>query len=125
MTDHYFTLDEANGMLPAIRPLVEKILQISHELAEKQTDLWRAVEKGSGNGGNPAASRATVEFKRLDELVRQIQETGALLKDLNSGLVDFPSLREGQQVYLCWKYNEPEIRYWHYLDAGFAGRQPI
>jgi hypothetical protein len=57
--------------------------------------------------------------------VRQIQSLGAEIKDINSGLVDFLSLRGGQEVYLCWQFDEEKIRFWHELDAGFAGRQPI
>jgi len=65
------------------------------------------------------------DFEKLDALVHRIQGTGALLKDINMGLLDFPALREGREVYLCWQYGESDIAYWHEVEAGYAGRQPI
>jgi hypothetical protein len=65
------------------------------------------------------------DFERLDVLVHQIQDLGVLIKDINLGLLDFPALKDGRGVYLCWRYGEGEIAYWHEIEAGFAGRQPI
>jgi hypothetical protein len=61
----------------------------------------------------------------METLVKAIQGTGALLKDLNSGLVDFLTIREGRQVYLCWRFGEDEISYWHEIETGFSGRLPL
>ena len=61
----------------------------------------------------------------LDKLLHRILDTGAQVKDINTGLLDFPALRNGHEVYLCWKYGEDQIAFWHEVDAGFAGRQPI
>ena len=57
--------------------------------------------------------------------MHRIQDTGALIKDINIGLLDFPALRDGREVYLCWQYGEGDIAYWHEIDAGYEGRQPI
>jgi hypothetical protein len=65
------------------------------------------------------------DFERLDTLIHEILETGVQIKDINIGLLDFPTLRDGHEVYLCWKYGEGDIAFWHEVDAGFAGRQPI
>jgi hypothetical protein len=59
------------------------------------------------------------------EAVNKIQETGCVVKDLDTGLIDFPSLLDGQEVYLCWKVGEDRIEYWHGLHEGFAGRKPL
>ena len=72
-----------------------------------------------------AASHLVFDFEALNQVVRQLQATGAILKDINTGLVDFLSNREGREVYLCWRYNESHIAYWHEIDAGFSGRQMI
>ena len=64
-------------------------------------------------------------FERLDALVHQILDTGAILKDINTGLLDLPSLRDDHEVYLCWRHGEQRIEYWHEIDAGFAGREPL
>jgi hypothetical protein len=119
----HFTLEQANAIVDAIRPLLAEILEIRRTILERQPEVWPVLAKAAGDGGSRQASEVAREFSRLDGLVREIQATGAILKDLNTGLVDFTSLREGREVYLCWQYGEEQIRYWHELDAGFAGRQ--
>ncbi len=121
----YFTLEEANAVIDIVRPLMAEILQIRASILERQPEAWPAVEKAAGNGGSKIASGIALDFTRLDTLLRHILATGAEVKDINTGLVDFRSLREGREVYLCWKAGEDRIRYWHDLDAGFAGRQEI
>jgi hypothetical protein len=69
------------------------------------------------------AARALVE--ELDGIVHDIEESGVHLKDVQLGLIDFPSERDGEIVYLCWQFGEPEIAYWHRVEDGFAGRQPL
>ncbi|MEW5873192.1 MAG: DUF2203 domain-containing protein [Chloroflexota bacterium] len=119
----YFTLEQANAVMRAIRPLMAEILKIRQAILDQQPLVWPVVEKAVGNGGSKAASQAAQEFQRLDGLVREIQGTGAVLKDLNAGLVDFPAQREGREVYLCWQYGEEQVAYWHELDEGYAGRK--
>jgi hypothetical protein len=120
-----FTVEEANRALQVIRPLMTQILEIRKTILARQPEMWPVIEKAVGNGGNKAASMVATDFNRLEDLVGKIQATGALIKDVNSGLVDFLALREGREVYLCWRYDEGEIQYWHDIDAGFAGRTPI
>ncbi|MCC6957000.1 MAG: DUF2203 domain-containing protein [Anaerolineales bacterium] len=120
----YFTLEEANTALAIIRPLLSEILEIRQIILDRQSDLWPVIEKSLGNGGSRTASQTVREFERFDRLVRQVMATGALIKDINSGLVDFPALRDGREVYLCWKFDEDGVRFWHDVDSGFAGRQP-
>jgi hypothetical protein len=121
----YFTLQEANETVESIRPLMDELQEIRQAILKNQPEAWPAIEKSAGNGGNRALSNMVQDFEKLDALVHQIQATGALIKDINLGLLDFPALREGQEVYLCWQYGEGEIAFWHEVDAGFAGRQPI
>ena len=122
---HYFTLPEANETLNIIRPLVDEIQEIRQAILKNQPEAWPAIEKSAGNGGNRALSNMVKDFEKLDTLVHQIQDMGVLVKDINLGLLDFPALREGREVYLCWQYGEGEIAFWHEVEAGFAGRQPI
>jgi len=121
----YFTLQEANETLDKIRPLMDEIQVIRQEILARKPEFWPVVERSAGNGGSAAASKLVEGFERLDILVHQIQEAGALFKDINLGLLDFPALRDGREVYLCWKYGEDDIDYWHELDAGYAGRRSI
>ncbi len=121
----YFTLEQARAVLEIIRPLVAEILEIRKSILSREPQVWPVVAKAAGNGGNQAASQVVQEFDRLDQAVRAILATGALLKDINIGLVDFPALREDREIYLCWKYGEEDIRFWHETDAGYAGRKPL
>ena len=121
----YFTLQQANATLTEIRPLMDEIQAIRQEIITRQPDVWPVVERSAGNGGNLAASKLVKEFGRLEALVHQLLATGTLFKDINLGLLDFPALKDGREVYLCWKYGEDEIAYWHEVEAGYAGRQPI
>jgi hypothetical protein len=121
----YFTLQEANQALESIRPWMDEVQEIRGKILEHQPEIWSVMEKSAGNGGNPTLSRMVGSFDRLDELIHAIQDAGALLKDVNLGLLDFPALKNGHEVYLCWKYGEQDIRFWHEVEAGFAGRQPI
>jgi hypothetical protein len=108
-----------------IRPVMEEIQQIRQVILEKQPEAWPAIQKSVGNGGNRALSSIVRDFERFDTLVHRIQALDVLIKDVNLGLLDFPALKGGRLVYLCWQYGEGEIRFWHEVEAGFAGRQPI
>ncbi|HZM24688.1 MAG TPA: DUF2203 domain-containing protein [Anaerolineales bacterium] len=121
----YFTLKEANEALKVIRPLMEEVQMIRQKILANQPEAWPAIEKSAGNGGNRALSNMVQDFEKLDALIHQIQDTGAQIKDINTGLLDFSALRDGREVYLCWQYGEEDIAFWHEVEAGFAGRQPI
>jgi len=108
-----------------IRPLMDEVQSIRNQIVTHQPEAWPAIEKSAGNGGNPTLSRLVAEFDRLDKLLHRILETGAQVKDISIGLLDFPALRDGHEVCLCWKYGEERIAFWHEIEAGFAGRQPI
>ena len=121
----YFTLQEANQTLNLIRPVMDELQQLRRKILEKQPEAWPAVQKSVGNGGNRALSSIVQDYEKLDALVHQIQATDVLIKDINLGLLDFPALKDGREVYLCWQYGEEDIAFWHEIEAGYAGRQPI
>ena len=125
MPERYFTLQEANAAVDVIRPLVEEVQAIRKVVLARSPDLWPALERSAGNGGSRTLSRLVQEFERLDELVHAILAAGAEIKDLSVGLLDFPAWRADHAVYLCWKHGENEIEFWHEIEDGFAGRQPI
>ena len=128
----YFTPDEANAALAQVRPLAERMVAHRRRMIEAQARQEQLEEHVAGNGGGldtsvPARLEAEVEREagRVAECVDAIGALGAQVKDLDTGLLDFPSLRDGQEILLCWRLGEDEIRYWHTLDGGFAGRQPL
>ena len=132
MPDRYFELQEAQDEVPwlketfaTVAPLRETSLRLAGEIAEFQQRL--GSNGGSDLGGQLDTRRNALE-KAADEisrLMKTIGDRGILIKDVDPGLVDFPSIREGREVYLCWREGEGDIRFWHDLDAGFAGRQPL
>ena len=121
----YFTLKEANETLHLIRPLMDEVQKIRQKILQNQPEAWPAIEKSVGNGGNRALSNMVQDFEKLETLVHQIQDMDVLIKDINLGLLDFPALKDGREVYLCWQHGEGDIAFWHEIEAGFAGRQPI
>jgi hypothetical protein len=125
MSLRYFTVAEANALLPHIEPLVGTILEIRESIIKQQPDLWPVLQKAVGNGGSRIAGEVANQFRLLEECVRSIQDMGVLVKDVNVGLVDFPSFREGREVYLCWRYGEQEVGFWHSLDTGYRGRRSL
>ena len=128
----HFTPEEANAELDQVRPLVEQLVatRSEHSAAlERQEELEQKI-RGNGGGIPPAElAQATAEVdavaRRMARLVDEITSHGAQVKDLDSGLVDFPALSHGQTVLLCWQLGEDEIAWWHGVDDGFAGRRPL
>ena len=121
----YFTHEQANAALALIRPLMARLMRIRDEILGSQPEVWPVIQKGAGNGGSKLAGEMAFRFKEVDDLVRRIQAMGVVIKDLNTGLVDFPAWREGREVYLCWRLDEPVVSHWHELDSGFAGRKKL
>jgi hypothetical protein len=121
----YYTPQEANNLLEIVRPMVAELMQISGRIRSHQPEIWAVVEKSAGNGGNPELSKLLPDFDRLDQVLHRLQDMGIEVKDLTIGLIDFPALRDGRVIYLCWKYNEEKVQFWHEVEAGFAGRQLI
>jgi hypothetical protein len=121
----FFTLQQANEALKIIRPLMDEVQALRRKIMENQPEAWPAIEKSVGNGGNRALSAMVQDFEKLDKVVHDILDTGVQIKDVNLGLLDFSALKDGREVYLCWQYGEGDIAFWHEVDAGFAGRQPI
>lgn len=121
----YYTSKEANNLLEVIRPLVGEMMGIGEKIRDHQPEIWSVVEKSAGNGGNPELSKLLPDFDRLDAILHRLQDMDIEVKDLTIGLVDFPALHEDRVIYLCWKYDEDSIQFWHEVEAGFSGRQRI
>ena len=132
MLDRLFTPAEANSALEEVRPVAERLVAVRQrmrELERTQGDLVLAI---GGNGGGYAASdlnAAQTEIVGLaeaaDACVEKLTDLGVELKDLDLGLLDFPSERDGEPVLLCWHVGEDAVTEWHGLSEGYAGRKPI
>ena len=121
----YFTVEEANALLPEVRLAVRKMLRARERIVAARPEVWPVLEKSVNNGGSQKAGELIFEFEKVQAAAKHLAELGLFLKDLNTGLVDFLSLRDGREVYLCWRFDEPSVAHWHDLEAGFAGRQPL
>jgi len=133
MSERYFDRNEAEELLPLIGGCLAEARQLKQTMDGLDNELARAAAKVMMLGGwlpphrELSEKRALREQARekIAEAIRQIHETGCVVKDLDEGLVDFPSMRDGHEVYLCWKLGEEHIGYWHGVDEGFAGRKPL
>ena len=128
----YFTAAEANAALPLVRAIVRDVTALFHDLRDRHERLSRLRQAQGGALGDAYQEELQLiqdEFERdqtkMEEFVAELRNLGVELKDPETGLVDFPSRMQGREVYLCWRYGEPEVGYWHELDAGFAGRQKL
>lgn len=132
MAERYFTVQEANDALDDVRPLTEELVAHRRALVELQERQVSLTMRIAGNGGNveprelqEVQERLDVEVGGIARCVARIHGLGALVKDLDEGLVDFPARREGEDVLLCWRLGEDEIGYWHGQEEGFSGRRPL
>jgi hypothetical protein len=127
-----FTIEQANAMLPLVRAITEDLTTLARDVAERRQRLTlltagRELESKDPYAGELAAVEDELkrDIVRLQGYVKELEELGVEPKGALDGLVDFPAVMDGRPVYLCWKLGEPEVLYWHELNAGFVGRQPL
>ncbi len=120
-----YTIQQAREALPRVVALMDYVQQARAEIVHLKPKVWPFLRSKVANGGNAHITDLTEQFARLDTAVRQIMGMGILVKDIDKGIVDFLSKRQGKEVFLCWQYGEENIDYWHAIEDGFAGRQPI
>ena len=120
-----FSVEEANALLPRLRKILDEMALHRDALRERASHMQPILGAAAGNGGGKAGSEYGVEAYNLYLAIERIRELGVVLKDLEMGLLDFPHERGGRVVFLCWHPPEESIMFWHDLDAGYAGRQPL
>ncbi|MCL4489314.1 MAG: DUF2203 domain-containing protein [Chloroflexi bacterium] len=120
-----FTVQEADALLPQIEALLDDLSQVRAQIVAEGAKLESILKHAAGDGGSKAGSEYVLLLQHFNAALTAIQDFGCELKDLEQGLVDFPSYRGKELVYLCWKRGEDRIRFWHALDSGFAARQPL
>jgi hypothetical protein len=130
--ERHFSIEEANEALDEVRPLTEELVGHRRALVKLQERQAAITTRIAGNGGNVEPHELEDVQERLDEevagiarCVARIHEVGALVKDLDAGLVDFPATRDGEEILLCWRLGEAEVGFWHGMDEGFSGRKPL
>ncbi|MGZ4104002.1 MAG: DUF2203 family protein [Actinomycetota bacterium] len=118
----HFTAAEANALLPTVATLVEALRDAQAAMEERQDEVTRSVPTNGGGAVHREFMDAATEATRALE---QLQALGLVVRDPSSGLVDFPSHKDGEEVFLCWRLGEKAVEWWHPPETGFAGRQPI
>lgn len=130
MPEHY-TRAEAEALLPRLEGMLRELQLLRDELAEQEEQYTalrtRVLSNGHNMQGNTQRIRMAIATMtaQITQRIHAIAELGVIVKDLEAGLVDFPTLRGGREVYLCWRLGEDHIGWWHEVDSGFAGRQPL
>jgi hypothetical protein len=122
-----FTIQEANALLPSVKLIVAKIQRAHRKLSRYRDDARKAADAAEqGGGGFPDGVAYAAVLTELTLQLGELEALGVQLKDFERGLIDFPSLRDGRVVLLCWQLGEgDELEWWHDVDAGFAGRTPL
>jgi hypothetical protein len=121
----HFTVDEANALIPFILSIWERVQALRSEMVAYQEDFERVHQAAPGNGGTETGTKLVEYSEGIGRLLKELDQKGVLVKDIENGLMDFPHIRENREVLLCWKVGEKSVSYWHEIDAGFRNRQPL
>lgn len=120
----HYTVEEAQALLPRLRRSLARLRRLRGQMERYHRHLEKHYPDGYDLGG-AACDDYVRQGLAWQELLRDLDRRCIVVRDLDRGLVDFPSLRDGQEIFLCWEEHEPCIAYWHDLDSGYAGRQPL
>ncbi len=121
----HFTLEEARALLPQLRRIFQDVRRRRQQIAEADEKLGKMLNETSGDLGGDSVTGMLMDLEQMNRQLARIQETGVVIKDLDRGLVDFPHIREGREVFLCWELEEDDIEFWHDIDGGYAGRERL
>ena len=133
MEPRYFSIDEANHLIPQLREELSELRRMQHQARRKYEEMRDIREVGYRSDGNLIMLSDYQETKKLfdgivadaNRVLTAINQRGCRVTDVEAGLIDFPAQVDGAQVYLCWRKDEEEVGYYHGLDEGYAGRRPL
>jgi hypothetical protein len=122
--ERHFTRAEASALLPQLTTLLSQLRDARDELTDTETHEALS-EAAPTNGGGEQGRRVGIAFLEVRRLIDTVEQAGIVLRDIDRGLIDFPALIDGREVYLCWELGEEEVAYWHDLEGGYGGRKPL
>jgi hypothetical protein len=122
--DRHYSVDEANALLPRVKPVLRKLRDAKDMLTDEDAHELLS-EAAPTNGGGESGRQVGEAFLEVRRLLGALQEAGIVVRDIDRGLVDFPAVLDGEEVYLCWELGEDGVEYWHDLESGYRGRQPL
>jgi hypothetical protein len=120
----HYTLEQASELLPRVAEIIERMRVARNQLGDREA-REALSDAGPTNGGGASGRTVSQGFLELRDSMIELRELEVVLRDLDRALLDFPSLRDGREVYLCWQEGEDAIEFWHDPEAGFAGRRPL
>ena len=127
MTHRYkkhYTREEARALLPSLRKWLQQLHELRDWLRQRDTEIEKALGEGRDLGGD--LINTWIKYLcQLQRLLREFQSREIQLKDLDRGLIDFPAIIGGREVFLCWEKDEDDIEFWHDLESGYAGRERL
>jgi hypothetical protein len=122
--ERHFTREEANALLPRLEPILRTLRDARDRLTDAEAHELLATAAPANGGGAPG--RVVGEaFLQVRDLLAEVQGLGIVIRDIDRGLIDFPTILDHREVYLCWQLDEQEIEFWHDLESGFGGRRPL
>ena len=122
--ERHFTRAEANALLPQLTDMLDQLRDAKDQLTDAEAHEALA-EAAPANGGGEEGRQVGVAFLEVRRLLETIEQAGIVLRDIDRGLVDFPAVIDGREVYLCWELGEDEVGFRHDMDAGYGGREPL
>jgi hypothetical protein len=122
--ERHFTREEANALLPQLTAMLSQLQDAKDELTDAEAHEALS-EAAPANGGGEEGRQVGVAFLEVRRLLETIEQSGIVLRDIDRGLVDFPAMIDGREVYLCWELGEDDVAYWHDMDAGYGGRESL
>lgn len=123
--EKHFTIDEANALLPEVKKRIAKMHRLMKKLDRRRGEIVEIIQKARSNGHHLPDNKQPDYLEQLNSVIDEVSSMGAQVKDLEMGLVDFPSIRNGKEVLLCWKPGEDAVRFWHPVDKGYSARKPV
>jgi hypothetical protein len=120
----HFTREQADALLPKLEPMLVSLREAKDELTDEQAHELLS-DAAPGNGGGEPGHRVGTAFLEVRRLLDTLEEAEIVVRDIDRGLIDFPALMDGREVYLCWELGEESVGHWHDVESGYGGRQPL
>ena len=121
----HFTIEEARALLPELRSIFRDAHRRREIVLQTDTELGKELKQTGADVGGEKVTGLLMDMLQLNVQIRRLQDMGVQIKDFERGLVDFPHIRDGREVFLCWELSEDDIEFWHDIDAGYARRERL
>ena len=122
--ERHYSVEEANSMLPTVKPVLQKLRDAKDLLVDDDAHELLS-DAAPANGGGEAGRQVGEAFLEVRRLLSTLEEADIVVRDIDRGLIDVPAILSGEEVYLCWELGEDAVGFWHDLETGYRGRQPL